>query len=142
MTVIARRLTLDAGHRVPGHQGQCRNLHGHTYTIEVEVAGPVPRDGMVIDFGVVKAVMVAELHDPWDHAFLLWRQDEDARVALAVDPTWKVAILDLPPTAENLALIAAQRLSGPLATHGVTLSAVTVWETPNCWARWDQDAVW
>lgn len=134
---ITRRLTLDAGHRVPGHEGKCRNLHGHTYTVEVEVFGPIPDDGMVLDFGVVKEIMATVL-DPWDHAFLVWEQDTAVLAALDVDPLWRRVTLPYPPTAENLARIAANALRAPLRRSGVTLASVRVWETPNCWATWTE----
>lgn len=129
-----RRMTFDAGHRVPGHAGQCRNLHGHTYTVETTVEGPVADDGMIVDFGVLKAVLTAFVHDPWDHAFLLWRLDDAGRCALATDPTWKVAVLDVVPTAENLAAEVAHRICSALAPLIVT--RVEVWETPNCRGTW------
>src|SRR4249920_1908865 len=132
---ITRRLTLDAGHRVPGHAGKCRNLHGHTYVIEVEAIGVIPDDGMVLDFGVVKEIM-AEQVGPWDHAFLVWEGDHAVLDALAVDPSWCRVLVPWPPTAENLARFAADALRAPLRAAGVTLASVTVHETPNCRATW------
>jgi 6-pyruvoyltetrahydropterin/6-carboxytetrahydropterin synthase len=96
-------MTLDAGHRVPGHQGQCRNLHGHTYTVEVTVEGQVADDGMIVDFGILKTVMMDEVHARWDHAFIGWEYDGEARAALATNPDWKAWWMARPPTAENLA---------------------------------------
>lgn len=141
-TTVTRRITLDAGHRVPGHLGQCRNLHGHTYTIEATVEGDVPADGMVIDFGVLKDALIEEVHQSWDHAFLVHKLDTLARKALAVEPTWKVAVLDEPPTAENLAAEVACLIGPRLATAGVQLVRVVVHETPNCWACWEPAAAW
>jgi 6-pyruvoyltetrahydropterin/6-carboxytetrahydropterin synthase len=132
---ITRRLTLDAGHRVPGHSGKCRNLHGHTYTVVVEVEGEVPADGMVLDFGIVKDVMLATV-GTWDHAFLVWKGDEDVLAALDVDRSWYRIVTPRPPTAENLASLAALMMRGPLADAGVTLTKVDVWETPNCFGTW------
>lgn len=141
-TTATRRITLDAGHRVPGHLGQCRNLHGHTYTIEATVAGDVPADGMVIDFGVLKLALMEEVHQEWDHAFLVHRLDTTARTALATDPTWKVAVLEQPPTAENLAAEVACMIGPRLRAEGVELIRVVVYETPNCWACWEATAAW
>ena len=33
MLTITRKLEFDAGHRIPDHNSQCRNLHGHRYTL-------------------------------------------------------------------------------------------------------------
>lgn len=138
-TTCTRKMTLDAGHRVPGHQGQCRNLHGHTYTVEVTVEGVVADDGMIVDFGILKTVMMDEVHARWDHAFLVWDHDDAARMALATDATWKVAVLPDPPTAENLAASAAALIAPRLGEAGVAVVRVVVWETPNCKATWEPD---
>jgi 6-pyruvoyltetrahydropterin/6-carboxytetrahydropterin synthase len=132
---ITRSLTLDAGHRVPGHQGKCRNLHGHTYRIEVTAMGDVPDDGMVLDFGLVKEAMVEALGD-WDHAFLVWQGDVEVLKALDVDPSWRRVETPWPPTAENLARLAAIELHPLLTRHGIELVEVRVHETPNCYATW------
>ena len=39
MLTITRKLEFDAGHRIPDHKSQCRNLHGHRYTLEITLTG-------------------------------------------------------------------------------------------------------
>ena len=41
MLTITRKLEFDAGHRIPDHKSQCRNLHGHRYTLEITLVGAV-----------------------------------------------------------------------------------------------------
>jgi 6-pyruvoyltetrahydropterin/6-carboxytetrahydropterin synthase len=41
MLTITRKLEFDAGHRIPDHKSQCRNLHGHRYTLEITLTGKV-----------------------------------------------------------------------------------------------------
>ena len=41
MLTITRKLEFDAGHRIPDHKSQCRNLHGHRYTLEITLTGAV-----------------------------------------------------------------------------------------------------
>ena len=38
---ITTRLEFDAGHRIPCHKSQCRNLHGHRYAMEITLSGDV-----------------------------------------------------------------------------------------------------
>lgn len=140
---ITRRLEFDAGHRIPNHQSQCRHLHGHRYAIEITLAGPVlhdassPRDGMVVDFGDVKTLAKTHLVDLWDHAFLVSRDDLAVVGFLATLPGHKTVVLDVVPTAENLAHAAFDILA-PLYQQAfgdqLQLYRVRLYETPNCWA--------
>lgn len=140
---ITRRLEFDAGHRIPNHQSQCRHLHGHRYAIEITLSGDVIRadgasaDGMVMDFADVKRIAKEHIADAWDHAFLAYRGDESVVDFLNSMPGHKTVVLDVVPTAENLAQIAFDVLA-PLYrdTYGnhLRLERVRIYETPNCWA--------
>lgn len=141
---ITRSIEFDAGHRVPDHASKCRNPHGHRYRLEVEVDGDVieqpgnPANGMVIDFADVKAVLVDVIDAAWDHAFLV--ADHDPLATILRSPpggeAWKVDVLAVVPTVENLAAIAGARLAPALAARGVRLTGVRLWETPTCSALW------
>lgn len=140
---ITRRIEFDAGHRIPDHRSQCRNLHGHRYALEVTVSGEVknrpgdPENGMVIDFGALKDIVKFEVADPWDHAFLVYREDRVVMDLLAAIPGHKTVVLDVTPTAENLAREAARRIEAALAARygtAVKLERLRLYETPNCWA--------
>ncbi|MGA1250362.1 MAG: 6-pyruvoyl trahydropterin synthase family protein, partial [Candidatus Kapaibacteriota bacterium] len=48
---IAKEFHWEMGHRLPFHDGGCQNIHGHSYTMRVEVIGEIdPATGMVIDY--------------------------------------------------------------------------------------------
>jgi 6-pyruvoyltetrahydropterin/6-carboxytetrahydropterin synthase len=140
---ITRRLEFDAGHRIPDHQSQCRHLHGHRYAIEITLAGTVldaagePENGMVMDFSRVKQVAKEHVVDAWDHAFLAYRGDSAVVAFLASMPGHKTVLLDVVPTAENLARFAFATLDPVYrATYGnqLRLERIRLYETPNCWA--------
>ena len=140
---ITRRLEFDAGHRIPDHRSQCRHLHGHRYAIEITLSGDIirqagsPVDGMVMDFADVKKLAREHLVDAWDHAFLVYRGDHAVVTLLQSLPGHKTVVLDLVPTAENLALIAFRILDQVYRdTYGnhLRLERVRLYETPNCWA--------
>ncbi|MEZ5614316.1 MAG: 6-carboxytetrahydropterin synthase QueD [Rhodocyclaceae bacterium] len=140
---ITRRLEFDSGHRIPDHQSQCRHLHGHRYAIEITLAGEVirqegsPLNGMVMDFSDVKTLARRNLVDAWDHAFLVWRGDADVLSFLESLPGHKTVVLDVVPTAENLAALAFKLLDrvyrDTFGNH-LRLEQVRLYETPNCWA--------
>lgn len=140
---ITRRLEFDAGHRIPNHDSQCRHLHGHRYALEVTLSGPVSTtagaadEGMVIDFSAVKAIAREQVVDPWDHAFLAWRQDAAVTAFLNGIPGHKTVLFDAPPTAEHLANAAFAILDREYRKRygdRLQLLRVRLYETPNCWA--------
>lgn len=53
---ITTRLEFDAGHRIPNHNSQCKNLHGHRYALEITLSGEIitqeniSENGMIMDF--------------------------------------------------------------------------------------------
>ena len=140
---ITRRLEFDSGHRIPNHRSLCRHLHGHRYALEVTLSGEVvatrgdSREGMVLDFGEVKAIAKRTVVDVWDHAFLAWREDTAVLDFLATVPDHRTVVFAAPPTAEHLAQAAFDLLEPAYrAQYGaqLTLERVRLYETPNCWA--------
>lgn len=72
---IEREYDFEAAHFLPkvpdGHK--CKNVHGHSYRLLVEVTGIIqesgPEEGMVVDFGVLDAA-AATLKGQVDHTTL------------------------------------------------------------------------
>jgi 6-pyruvoyltetrahydropterin/6-carboxytetrahydropterin synthase len=103
----------DAAHTLRGYPGECHNLHGHTWDVEVTVAGEeLDEIGIVYDFKRLKDDLHAVLAD-YDHVFL----DE-------VRP-----FDELNPTAENLARVVYERLRDSVGVQ-VRVLEVAVWESP------------
>ncbi len=146
MISVTRRLEFDAGHRIPDHRSQCRNLHGHRYVLEITLTGDVVQTpgqsdtGMVMDFSDIKRIAKSHVVDVWDHAFLVYEGDTVVRDFLAALPGHKTVVLDRIPTAENLAAIIfdllAPHYQNAYGPH-LKLTRVRLYETPNCWADCD-----
>ena len=148
MITITRKLEFDAGHRIPDHKSQCRNLHGHRYTLEVTLVGAVIEEegssdnGMIMDFSDVKALAKQHLVDVWDHAFLAYEKDTVVREFLDSIPGHKTVIIDRIPTVENLAQTAFNILKTAYQDRygtGLRLRKLVLHETPNCWAEITED---
>ncbi len=106
----------DAAHSLPGYQGKCANLHGHTYQVEIVVEGDVGDDGFVMDFYQIKKILAAALQD-LDHSYL-----NDI----------------LPnPTAETIAQLIANRLKNDMNGTAVQLLSLKLWEGKNKWVMVD-----
>ena len=144
MITITRKLEFDAGHRIPDHKSQCRNLHGHRYTIEITLVGEVIEEegssdnGMLMDFSDVKSLAHEHLVDVWDHAFLVYEKDAPVRDFLAGLPDHKTVVINKIPTVENLARTAFDILKPVYSDRygtGLKLHKLVLHETPNCWAE-------
>jgi 6-pyruvoyltetrahydropterin/6-carboxytetrahydropterin synthase len=140
---ITTRLEFDAGHRIPSHKSQCRNLHGHRYAIEITLSGDIilqegiSENGMVMDFSDVKAIARRAVVDVWDHAFLVYRGDQVILDFLRTLPEHKTVVMETVPTAENMAAEAFRILQAEYRdTYGnhLKLERVRLYETPNSWA--------
>lgn len=69
---IFKKFTIESAHRLPnvpeGHK--CARLHGHSFGIEIHVAGPVNQEkGWVMDFADIKKAF-KPLYDALDHRYL------------------------------------------------------------------------
>jgi 6-pyruvoyltetrahydropterin/6-carboxytetrahydropterin synthase len=135
MITVTRAFELDAAHRLYQYPGECANIHGHRYKIEVTFApGGLDRLGMALDFGVIKAEVGRWLSTHWDHALLLHSQDPLVRVLKESGVPIKMAyFVNDNPTAENMALHLLNVCKESFPSWNVT--AVRVYETPNCWVE-------
>ena len=92
---------------------------------------------MVLDFGDIKRLTNQHIVDLWDHAFLVAKEDEGLVAFLATLPNHKTVVMEHVPTVENLAK-AAFAILQPVFTKSfggrLELSALRLYETPNCWA--------
>jgi|SRR5690606_13568880 len=132
---VTKEVEFDTGHRVPLHESKCRNLHGHRYKVKANVVGPLKsagsETGMVVDFGYIKRLLTTDVHDVYDHAFVVQSTDTDL-CAFLLDSTWNVVVVDFAPTAENMAAAIYKDLAPKVAQMGqdVFLESIEVYETP------------
>ena len=137
MITCTRRIQFCSGHRVFGHEGKCRHLHGHNYvafiTAEAEELDSV---GRVIDFSVLKELVGGWIDRNWDHGCVLWAGDTEALLAVKACQPSKIFELPNNPTAENMAdfllLIVCPAV---LKETGVVVTKIVLWETENCYAE-------
>ena len=130
---VTRRLQFNAAHRVHNPAlsdeenralyGKCNNpnWHGHNYTLEVSVTGPVDeRTGYVIDLGVLSGIVDREVVDRVDHR----------NFNLDVD-----FMRGINPTTENI-VVAFWRLLEPRVRPG-RLTRLRLWETEKNYVEYE-----
>lgn len=129
-----RKIAFDTAHRVMLHEGKCKYVHGHRYTVEATFTARTLDDlGRVVDFGVIKELLGGWIDTHWDHTLILWDKDEALGASIAAQTGQTVYYLPMNPTAENLATYLMDRICPRLfAQHAILCTHIIIHETPNC----------
>ncbi len=138
MLRVTKTVRFDAAHVLTNHQGLCKNLHGHTYRVDVSVKQPPHDNGdMVIDFKDLKHVCEDVILSHFDHAFIYdsTSSGESEIAAVVLKNGMRTVAIPFRSTAENLARYFYQRLKERLPN----LDAVCVYETPDSCAEYRQN---
>ncbi len=134
MTTVTKTIKFDAAHVLTNHQGLCKNLHGHTYRVDVSVTqAEDDASDMVIDFKDLKHIAAEVVCERFDHAFIYNTKSEGEREIAAVVERHGMRTVAIPfrSTAENLAKL----FFGELKSRIPGLSSVKVWETADSCAE-------
>jgi len=128
-------------HALPGHDGLCSNIHGHSYELLVTLIGePIsntssPKLGMVIDFKDLKRIIKGLIVDELDHSMVL-RQDAPKDLIAVMKKNYERIILtEYQPTSENMIIDFADRIKAALPDE-VKLHHLKLWETVTSYTEW------
>lgn len=134
MISITKKIEFEAAHRLSNHAGDCRQIHGHTYKLEVTISGQVQANtDMVLDFKVLKEILKSAVLAPFDHTLIL-KDNLQNRQDFA-HYTGRVTWLPSEPTAERMALFLADSI-GSLLPASTRLETLRLFETSNSYATW------
>ena len=137
-TSVKIRHNFETAHRLPHLVGKCQNLHGHSWWIEITVAGDAGVDGIVVEFGAFKARIREWIDLHLDHGAMLGREDELAHALAAASSKVFLFGVDEPslglawPTVENVAALLwrmTERCIRSEGWAGVSVTRVRVDET-------------
>jgi 6-pyruvoyltetrahydropterin/6-carboxytetrahydropterin synthase len=112
-----------AAHNLINYQGDCENLHGHNWRVEVIVAAKeLDKAGLGIDFKILKK-QTNSLLDELDHKYLndLTPFKNDS------------------PSSENISRYLFERLGETLNNENITVEKINVWESENACASYSID---
>ena len=135
MTTVTKTVKFDAAHILTNHQGLCKNLHGHTYRVDVSVAQADGAGGdMVIDFKDLKRIASEVVCERFDHAFIYNTESPgESEIAAVVEKNgMRVVPIPFRSTAENLAKLFFDELKVRIPG----LFSVKVWETADSCAEY------
>ena len=137
---LTRSFRFEMAHALEGYDGKCKNIHGHSYKLEVTVKGtPLndaqsPKNGMLIDFGDLKQIIHLHICDRFDHALVLQKGSEIFS-AIKDHGNLKIIPVPYPPTCENLLIDFAKRIKDKFPPR-VALYALKLEETATSYAEW------
>ncbi len=133
-------------HALYGYDGSCRNIHGHSYLLEVSISGiPLdddksPKNGMLMDFKDLKRIVSDNIVSVFDHALVLNGNSPHKEINGLHENFEKVVFTKYQPTCENLLLDFCDRLSGCFS-GSIRLHSVKLHETLNSSAEWLNDSL-
>ena len=140
MIRITKKFKFEMAHALHGYDGLCKNIHGHSYKLFVTVKGKIKnekgnaKDGMVLDFDVLKSIVKPEIINKYDHSLVLNANSPHSEIDLSAFE--KVFFLPYQPTSENLVADFALKIKSKLP-KGVELTKVVLSETATSFAEWN-----
>lgn len=138
---LTKEFSFEAAHALGGYDGPCREIHGHSYRLFVTIKGepstdPMnPKQGMVMDFGVLKKIVNEEIISCFDHALVLRSTADEGLRRVLAEQFDNVVTVEYQPTCENMLDDFAHRLMKRLP-EGVTLHSLRLHETASSYAEW------
>ncbi len=138
---ITKAYKFDMAHALPGHDGLCSNIHGHSYELLVTLIGePIsdpasPKFGMVIDFKDLKKIIKGLIVDELDHSMILRKDTPDELLSTLKKHYERIVLVDYQPTSENMIIDFAKRINVALPEN-VKLHHLKLWETVTSYTEW------
>ena len=138
---ITKQFSFEMAHALRNYDGLCRNIHGHSYKMDITLAGqPLhdessPKNGMVMDFGDQNRLVNEEIISLLDHALVLNAKTDAQLVDVLKQNYEKIVIVDFQPTTENLLNFIAGKIQTRLS-NDVKLTCVRLRETDTSYAEW------
>ena len=141
---ITKSFGFEMAHVLSNYDGPCKNVHGHSYKLFITISGvPIqdessPKNGMVIDFTDLKAIIEKEIISVFDHSVVVSKDHDPAKKEAFIKLFGNTVIVDYQPTCENLIIDFASRII-PCLPQRVKLFSLRLHETATSYAEWYSD---
>ena len=102
---ITKEFDFEAAHALDGYNGKCKDIHGHSYHLEMTYLGTPKAEkaisdcGMVVDFGEIKQIIKTKILPLFDHRLIL-RKDTRFKEIKSINE--RIRLVDYQPTCENM----------------------------------------
>lgn len=139
---ITKQFSFETGHALYGYDGKCKNVHGHSYRLDVTVIGQPISDntnvkfGMVIDFKDLKKIVKEEVVDVFDHATVFNKNTPHVELAKELENRGhNVLLVNYQPTSEMMVIDFANKIKKRLPEN-LKLHSLKLQETATSFAEW------
>jgi 6-pyruvoyltetrahydropterin/6-carboxytetrahydropterin synthase len=138
---VTKQFGFEMSHALTNYDGLCRNIHGHSYKLEITIKGePLvkpgdPKDGMVMDFSVLKELVKKEIVGPFDHSLMINNIPAHDKLLGLGEMYGRHHVVNFQPTTENMVIFIAEKLKKLLPEH-LELFSVRLYETTSSCAEW------
>ncbi|WCO01789.1 6-pyruvoyl trahydropterin synthase family protein [Psychroserpens ponticola] len=139
---ITKQFSFETGHALYGYDGKCKNVHGHSYRLDVTVIGTPISDntnvkfGMVIDFSDLKKIVKEDIVDVFDHATVFNKNTPHVELAKELsERDHNVLLVDYQPTSEMMVIDFAKKIKNRLPSN-IKLHSLKLQETATSYAQW------
>ena len=138
---LTKEFRFEMAHALWNYDGLCRNIHGHSYILAVTVIGEPesdasnPKYGMVMDFGVLKAIVKEEVVDRLDHSIVVSKMAPTEQLLSLPQMSERHEVVDYQPTCENMLVDFAARIKKRMPEN-VQLFSLKLNETATSFAEW------
>lgn len=135
--IIRKTFHLEMAHKLDNYDGKCKNLHGHSYFITVELEGDTSSNGMLLDFNIIKELW-KPIDEQFDHSTMLGECAENEKLIRVLrEMGSNLNVVPFNPTAEHMSMyfcdILSTELRNYIKTHTITnfirVKSVSVEET-------------
>lgn len=136
--LVTKHIEFECAHLLNGYDGGCKNLHGHSYKLEVTLIGPSQRWGMIMDFKELKKILESVVPD---HKFVGRMDDPVVIDMVAVLDKYNLDYVLYPfdTTAENMVEYFVSRINHAISSKGykkIEVFEAKLWETSTSYAEW------
>lgn len=145
---VTKEVTFDCAHMLSGHEALCKNLHGHTYKVQITVTGKAITEGssktMVIDFKHLKQAIENVIVHNFDHAVIFSSKEfrneaEEELYKWAYNHKLRYAIIPGRTTAEEMAAYFSSEIRNYLVLDlgliNIKSCKCKIYETPTSFAE-------
>ena len=138
MLSLTKIFHFEMAHAIYGYPGSCKNIHGHSYELQVTVTGDkenqnyITAPGFILDFKELKQLVTSSIIKTFDHKLILSGSYLNQNPAIKSQEN--LIVLEAEPTAENLLIYMAKILRNVLPEE-VKLVRLRLYETKDSYAE-------